>query len=82
MDCRKVVDSYSICNNSYPIAFQNHHADFILTDDGVHIYVTEPAVSTAAGCLVYGCSRQHTARTAYAFRFLERQRRDNEEFLR
>lgn len=24
-------------NNSYPIAFQNHHAGFILTGDGVHI---------------------------------------------
>ena len=24
-------------NNSYPIAFQNHHAGFILTGDGIHI---------------------------------------------
>ncbi|OCL14909.1 glycoside hydrolase family 28 protein [Glonium stellatum] len=24
-------------NNSYPIAFQNHHAGFVLTGDGIHI---------------------------------------------
>lgn len=24
-------------NNSYPISFQNHHAGFVLTGDGIHI---------------------------------------------
>ena len=98
MDCKEAVDAYSICTilqilssqiTSHTSAatlirspFQNHHAGFILTSDGVHIDGYGTGGINGNGDVWYTAEAGNTAGTAYAFRFLDCQRRDSEEFLR
>ena len=60
-------------NNSYPIAFQNHHAGFILTSDGVHIDGYGTGGINGNGDVWYTAEAGNTSGTAYAFCFLDRQ---------